>query len=267
MLFIGIVYASLSILLVHFIISKDPILSNYSGMIIITFCVMFSTPFLYNMIKKEETEDEQIKKFEKVWNVHKDAIYAFMWLFIGFIIAFSVWNALLQNSDMFEPQLETYCEMNNLNNFEICVDQNSFNKLSINAAATKNDRFLSILQNNISVMVFSFFFSLIFGAGAIFILAWNASVIAVAIGIFTKYDLSLIPLGLARYMIHGLPEIASYFMIALAAGIFGVNVKKNTITSKKSLRVTKDSAFLILIAYIVLIIAAFIEVYITPLFF
>jgi len=46
-------------------------------------------------------------------------------------------------------------------------------------------------------------FSLVFGAGAIFILAWNASVIAGAIGIFTKQSLLEIPIGLARYMIHG----------------------------------------------------------------
>jgi len=59
-------------------------------------------------------------------------------------------------------------------------------------------------------------FSLIFGAGAIFVLAWNASVIAAAIGIFTKSELSSLPIALIRYMIHGIPEIASYFIVALA---------------------------------------------------
>jgi uncharacterized membrane protein SpoIIM required for sporulation len=54
---------------------------------------------------------------------------------------------------------------------------------------------------------------LIFGAGAIFILAWNASVIAAAIGIFANSDLSKLPMGVMRYMIHGIPEIGAYFII------------------------------------------------------
>jgi uncharacterized membrane protein SpoIIM required for sporulation len=57
-------------------------------------------------------------------------------------------------------------------------------------------------------------FSLIFGAGAIFVLAWNASVIAAAVGIFSK-NIGNLPLGIARYMIHGIPEITAYFVAAV----------------------------------------------------
>ena len=52
-------------------------------------------------------------------------------------------------------------------------------------------------------MIFTLIFSLIFGAGALFILVWNASVIGAAVGIFTRYNVSEIPLGIARYAIHG----------------------------------------------------------------
>ena len=128
-------------------------------------------------------------------------------------------------------------------------------------------RFFTILENNVYVMIFTLVFSLIFGAWAIFILAWNASVIAAAIGIFTKYNLSEVPLGVARYMIHGFPEIAAYFITALAGGMFGVGVIRNGINNKKFLRVVENVVFLLFIAMIILIIAAGIEVYITPLFF
>ena len=88
-------------------------------------------------------------------------------------------------------------------------------------------------QNNIYVMIFTLIFSLIFGAGAIFVLAWNASVISAAIGIFTQYRLIEIPLGLLRYMIHGLPEITAYFITALAGGMFGVGAIRHGIKDKK----------------------------------
>jgi uncharacterized membrane protein SpoIIM required for sporulation len=128
-------------------------------------------------------------------------------------------------------------------------------------------RFLSILENNIYVMIFTLIFSLIFGAGAIFVLAWNASVIAAAIGIFTQYQIREIPIGIARYMIHGFPEIAAYFITALAGGIFGVGVIKNGVRNYKFLRVIENTVLLLFIAIVVLIVAAALEVYFTPILF
>lgn len=268
MFFIGLIYASLSLLLVHWFFSSDTILSRYSGMIVVTFCVMFSLPFMYFIIKQEEQEDEEVEGLFSVWRVHKDAIYAFMWLFLGFIVAFSFWYIVLQDSNLFNAQIETYCMINSPGNVEDCVARYDFTQqISSTGAATKEMRFLSIIENNVYVMIFTLIFSLIFGAGAIFVLAWNASVIAAAIGIFTKYQITGVPFGIARYMIHGFPEIAAYFIAALAGGMFGIGVIKNGVRDKKFLRIVENVVILLFIAIIILILAAAIEVYFTPLLF
>ena len=270
MFFIGLVYASLSLLLVNWFFSGDAVLSKFSGMIVVTFCVMFTLPFMYYLIKQEEKEDEEIEGFFKVWAVHKDAIYSFIWLFLGFIVAFSFWYMVLQNSMLFNAQIETYCMINNPGtSIENCAAKYaiSSSKMQVTGATTKQIRFLSILENNVYVMIFTLIFSLIFGAGAIFILAWNASVIAGAIGIFTQYNIMEIPLGLLRYMIHGFPEITAYFITALAGGIFGVGAIRHGIKDKKFLRIIGNVVILLSIAIIILIIAAIMEVYLTPLFF
>jgi uncharacterized membrane protein SpoIIM required for sporulation len=269
MLFIGILYASLSLLLVNWFFKSDLVLSEYSGILVVLFCVMFSLPYMYFMIRTEEDEDEHVEGFFSVWKVHKDAIYAFMWLFLGFIIAFSFWNIILQNSQLFNAQLETYCMINNPGNIEDCVAKYSLDQkvIASTGAATKELRFLSILENNVYVMIFTLVFSLIFGAGAIFILAWNASVISSAIGIFTKYQLTSIPFGLGRYMIHGFPEIAAYFITALAGGIFGTGILRNGFKNKHFLRIVENTILLLFLAIIILIVAAAIEVYFTPIVF
>lgn len=269
MFFIGLVYASLSLLLVNWFFAADPVLSKFSGMIVVTFCVMFSLPFMYYLIKTEEKEDEEVEGFVSVWRAHNDAIYAFMWLFLGFIVAFSFWYVILQNSVLFNAQIETYCMINNPGiNLDDCVSKYSISQAkTITGAATKEIRFLSILENNVYVMIFTLIFSLIFGAGAIFVLAWNASVIAGAIGIFTRYNLKEIPIGVFRYMIHGFPEIMAYFVTALAGGIFGVGAIRHGIKDKKFLRVIENVVLLLALAIVILIAAAAIEVYITPLFF
>ncbi|MBU2104460.1 MAG: stage II sporulation protein M [Nanoarchaeota archaeon] len=271
MLFVGLVYSSLSLILVELFFSSDPVLSKFSGMIVVTFCVMFSLPFMYYLIRQEEKEDEGVEGFLGVWRVHKDAVYAFMWLFLGFVIAFAFWNIFLQvafgGSNLFNAQVETYCMINSFGDVDKCVQEYSFQESVPTGAFTKQARFLSIIENNVYVMIFTLIFSLIFGAGAIFILAWNASVIAAAIGIFTQYNLSEIPFGIARYMIHGFPEITAYFITALAGGIFGVGILKNGLKSPKLLRVMGNTAILLFISVAILVVAALIEVYFTPLIF
>jgi len=269
MLFVGLLYGSLSLLLAHWFFSSDPALGDASGMLVVLLCIMFSLPFMYFIIKREEKEDETVEGFVHVWKAHKDAIYALMWLFVGFIIAFSFWNIVLQDANLLNFQLETYCSINSPGNIEQCVNQYSPSaanntKSAVTGAASNGGRFLSILENNIYVLIFTLIFSLIFGAGAIFILIWNASVISAAVGVFANYQISEIPAGIARYMVHGIPEIAAYFIAALAGGIFGIGILRNGIKSKKALRVVENSLIMVFIALVVLIIAAVIEVYITP---
>jgi uncharacterized membrane protein SpoIIM required for sporulation len=268
MFFIGLLYASLSLLLVHFLFKGDAVLSKFSGLIVVLFCVMFSLPFMYYVFKNEEQEDEEVEGFFGVWKVHSDAIYAFMWLFLGFIVAFSFWYIILQNSDLLNAQIETYCNINSPGNVEDCVAEYSFTSEIIStSAATSRARFFSILGNNFGVMVLTLLFSLVFGAGAIFVLAWNASVISAAIGIFTKYQIKEIPIGVLRYMLHGFPEIAAYFVTALAGGIFGVGIMRHGINNKKFIRVLLNVIILMLVAIVILLIAAILEVYLTPLLF
>lgn len=269
MLFVGILYGSLSILLVKLFFSSDVVLSKFSGIMVVTFCVMFSLPFMYYIIKREEREDEEIEGLLHVWRAHRGAIFSLMWLFLGFVIAFSFWHIILQDPNLLNAQIETYCMINSPSDIESCFKAYSTPGADsmTGAYASKAGRFFSILENNIYVMIFTLIFSLIFGAGAIFVLAWNASVIAGAISIFTHYKILEIPLGLSRYMVHGLPEIAAYFITALAGGILGVGFIRNGIKSKKFVRVLENVIILIFVSLVILVLAGLIEVYFTPLLF
>jgi len=265
MFFVGIVYASLSLLLVKWFFSADAVLQNYSGMIVVTFCVMFSLPFMFYLIKKEEVEDEEVAGFFSVWKVHSDAVFALMLLFLGFVVAFSFWYIILGDQNLFNAQIETYCMINSPGSIDSCVERYDFSRPT--GAATKGLRFLSIIENNVYVMIFTLIFSLIFGAGAIFVLAWNASVISAAVSIFAGNKISEIPFGISRYMIHGFPEIAAYFITALAGGIFGVGMIRNGIGGKRFLHVIENTAILLFIALVILVLAAVVEVYLTPALF
>lgn len=267
--FIGLFYAGLSIFLVDRIFAQDLVLSKYSGILIVTFTVMFSMPFIYYTIKLEENKVNSKRGMFALFKEHRRAIYAFLWLFAGFVLAFSVLHIVLPSNQGFAAQIETYCQINRPSAFDACVAQYSITQSAVNtnAYATASQRLFVIFSNNISVLIFTLLFSLLFGAGVIFILAWNASVIASAVAIFIKSDISRLPLGMSRYLIHGLPEIAAYFIVALAGGIISSAVIKHEFGTPKFWEVVRDSTGLIILSIAVLIIAALMEVFITPIFF
>jgi len=266
--FVGAFYVSLSMILVNWIFSGDAVLSRYSGILVVTFTVMFSIPFIYYTIKLEESKIVPTSGPMSLLKQHERAILAFMWLFLGFVVALSLWYMFLSSTESFRAQIETYCMINRPSNFAECITQYGLkNSLVGTAFATTQDRLFIIFTNNMYVLFFTLVFSLIFGAGVIFVLAWNASVIAAAIGMFARTDISNFPLALARYLTHGIPEIASYFIVALAGGLISVAVIKHEAGTEKFWEVLQDSLNLVIISVVVLFLAALIEVFITPVLF
>src|SRR3989338_2372556 len=268
MFFIGLLYSSVSVVLVHWIFRQDAVLSKYGGILVILFTVLLSLPFIYYTLRFEEKRIVKNRGSFELLKQHRKAIYAFLWLFIGFTIAFAFWDIILPTTESYKVQIETYCMINRPTNFNECVTQYGIkNAPVVSPFLTNKERLFLIFTNNIYVLLFTLVFSLIFGAGVIFILAWNASVIAAAIGIFTESRLSALPIGLLRFMIHGIPEIASYFIVALAGGIISVAVIKHETGTDKFWKILYDSINLVILAVVILFISALMEVFITPLFF
>ena len=108
--------------------------------------------------------------------------------------------------------------------------------------------------------------ALFYGAGAVFILAWNASVMGLAIGSFAKSTAGFlsIPLALTKYLVHGIPEIAAYFTAALAGGIIGIAIIRKDFNPQRIKTISLDMLMLLSISIALLIFAGVIEVFISP---
>lgn len=269
--FIGLLYTIVAIFLANWLFAGNPVLGGYISMVIVFFVVMFSIPFMFYTIRMEEEKDIKLRGERTLLREHGKALSAFMFLFLGFIVGFSAFFVLApaQTSQNFQAQIETYCQINSYSTgqFNSCVESSISGKAGIQSQAEFIAKeFKLIFLNNINVMLLSVLFSFFFGAGAIFILAWNASVIGVAIGIFAKSPLGL-PYGFFRFMIHGIPEILAYFVAGLAGGIIGVAVIRHHFEEEGFKRILKDSAVLLIIAVALLFIGTFIEIFVTPIFF
>src|SRR3989344_8662268 len=185
MFVVGFIYAALSVLLVTWIFSNDVVLAKYSGIFIVTFTVMFSVPFFYFMLKIEEEKDSQIDNSIALLKEHGKALHSLIWLFMGFIVGFSILFIVVGSTDNFRAKIETFCIINSPSHFEGCISQYGV-RGTATGFATSFELLGGVFTNNLYVLVFTVIFSILFGAGGIFILAWNATVISSAVVLFAK---------------------------------------------------------------------------------
>ncbi len=267
--FLGLVYASVAVLLSMWIFQDD------IGLVMVFLTVLACTYLVQGTLRLEERKDERIRGEATRLKEHAKALSFMMFLFLGFTVAFSLWYIFMPNgtvSKVFGKQIETISSIN----AQVAEEY-------VGHAIAARTLFAKIFFNNTKVLFFSFIFAFFYGAGAMFILAWNAAIVGTAIGSFVRSGLAEIAkdvglisvgsylstysLGIMRYMTHGWLEILAYFTVALGGGIISIAVLKHSIRSQEFRRALIDSVHLIFISMVMLVIAAGIEVYVTPVLF
>jgi uncharacterized membrane protein SpoIIM required for sporulation len=238
-----------------------------SGLLTVFLIVMATLPILYTTIKNEEELDLKYDKEIKILKEHTKVLVFLIFLFLGITAALSLAYVVLP-----ENVVDTAFSLQQ----QAIISTNS----NVQGNITSIGLFTKILLNNVKVLFFCIVFAFLYGSGAIFILTWNASVVATAMGSAFKTELakgaSLVGLpgianyfsaasfGFFRYMTHGILEMAAYFVAGLAGGIISIALIKHNFKNDK---VFIDALDLILISLGLIIIAGVVEVYVTPLLF
>lgn len=229
---------------------------SYSSMLMVLFAVATLIPVFYNVIGYEAQQTETITKELTLLEQHSKAILFLIMMFLGSTLAFSLWFLVGPSPDTtFASQIQTITEIN-------AITGNVIGDIThANALFFKNFRLL----------ILTILLSTVFGVGVILIFSWNASVIAVAIGQYIQgiggLTIKNIGLGLGRYLIHGVPEMASYFIAGLAGAIVFVEVlnwrAKKEVTLPNAVR---DVATLFCVSVLLLYASALLEVAIQTLY-
>ena len=263
--FHGFIYVSIGLFLSLWIFNE------HASLIMVFLTTMAAIPLVYNIIKIEEKKDLSDLDEKSLLREHSRALNVFIWYFVGATVAFAFWYTVLPNniiSGLFEVQTQTILHLRSN------VVGNSYQTFRT---------FTQILSNNLKVLIFCILFSFLYGLGALFILTWNASVIGVAIGdiirsglsaLESKFHLGLVVGyagviydGLFRYAIHGIPEIMAYFVAGLAGGIISTAAIRHDFGTKRYEKIIMDSSVLLLLSLFLVVAAAILEVWVTPIFF
>ncbi len=236
---------------------------NLTGIFTLAFALISSSYIMTALIRKEELMEEKAIRahYNKgFWERHRKDLLIFLYFFGGATLAFAVWSMVLP-IDTFQVQIPSICAMRPY--FSVCDSPMITGAVTggptAAAAGSAGGKFQEILANNMRVAAFSFIFAFIFGAGAVFILLWNAGILGIAIGLMSK-DLMDIPMNSIRFLPHGIPEIAGYICAGLAGSLVSI-----AIIRKADMKVVKsvawDSVKVLIIGIGLVILGAFIEAY------
>ena len=227
---------------------------NSIGKIITLFITVGVTPMIFSIFRKEEEverEEAEHRINEKFFERHGETILLFSLFFLGVFAALFTVSTFSEEKYVryiFEDQLAEIARVTSIG--------------SSSGSFMASEILQIIIENNLRVMGLSFLLSFLLGSGAIIILAWNASILALFLSSFVRKGLmeefvlrsiALIP--------HAPIEIAAYFLAGMAGGILSVGLIREKLFSKEFILVFRDSLILMGLAVLAVFIGGFVEVF------
>lgn len=222
-------------------------------------------PSLIKLIEIEERR-ESVYGLRHFFKEHKDILEAYIFLFIGVFAGYVLLGYIVnldKFSSIFQFQLDFLKSQQGLSKEVI-------DKFFSTQLQPSLENVAGVLQSNITVMLISFVLSIFYGAGAIFLITLNASIFASFIVFVTQYladKTSQVFLIIGMFMIHMVPEISGFLLAAIAGGVLSKALLRERWSSEHFRNVFKDAFMLLIMATLLILIAAFLEVYVTTYMF
>ncbi len=218
---------------------------NLHGLFAVMFVILPSAYFLTRFIIREERIDEKeiAKHYKKgIWKRYEKEFFVLLAYFFGLVFSFAIWSFVVQPGFFQVQTLEIARIIGGTGN-----------------AAYEGFTFANILLNNTYVFAFSFLFSFLFGAGAVFIIVWNASILGVRIAQLSP-SVWNIPGQSLQFLPHGIFEIGGYVLAAIAGGIISAAIIRKHHKKGVFRTVLLDSLIVFVIGFILIVVGAGVEV-------
>ena len=119
-----------------------------------------------------------------------------------------------------------------------------------------------LISQNLIVIIIAFILSVFYGAGALFLIVLNASIFAGFI-FYVIREIGNAFSVLSLFLIHLVPELSGFLLAAIAGGVVSRAIMKERFGSDEFRNIMRDALVLLLIAVGLIIISAFLEVFVS----
>ncbi len=234
------------------LVSAGLVFPENVGLTSIAFTSILLIPSLNALLKLEENAEVREKKLSLrlLFRDHRDVFKVYLFMFLGIFLAYSLVALIVPDyaiSRLFSVQLKT---------------------AGISGMAISGAGLGTIIMNNLIVLLVCFVLSLVYGAGSVLFLVWNASVWGVVFAyfagishngrtgnMFVDFSLSILP-----FLPHMLTEALAYISAAITGGIVSKAVIREKLFSARFKHIMTDAFIFLGIAFILVLVAGLIEV-------
>ncbi|MDD3263362.1 MAG: hypothetical protein PHT94_00535 [Candidatus Nanoarchaeia archaeon] len=193
-------------------------------------------PVVSFLLKEEKIEFEKKISEKNIIKRHEKEMFIVLTIFLAVLLSFIIISPLVKDYSFTE---KTY-------NY-------------ITGHIIFNSDFFTVLTNNLVVLFFTFLASLVSLSGLIFIIVWNASLVAYYFTTFLSFKDGII--GVFGVLGHGIIEVLGYILIGLAGGLLSYRLSKKKLNNYYiNKRFIYDFSILIVASIIFIFISAFLEV-------
>ncbi len=244
--FLGFLYSIIGL------ISARLIFPSSVGLMSVAFTSILLIPSLNLLLRMEENVEIRENKLhlKQLFSDHKDIFKVYIFMFLGIFLAYSLISLLFSEftiERLFTAQLKS---------------------AGISGFALAQDPLIRLILNNLLVFVVCFILSLVYGAGSLLFLTWNASVWGIVFGFFVRQSTEVTganPIiqfwaSFIPFLPHMITEAVAYISAAIVGGVVSKAVLREKLFSKKFHHIITDALIFLTIGFILVIIAGFIEV-------
>lgn len=233
------------------IVSARLIFGASTGLMAVAFTSLLLIPSLNMLLSYEENVEIRERKFN-IWQLfkdHRDIFEIYFFLFLGIFLVYAFVGVVLPNTliiKLFPAQM---------------------NVGGITGEAFSSGIFYKLLTNNLMVLFVCLVLSLIYGAGAILFITWNASVWGIIFGYVARESALMQGINpfvsflaiLLPSLPHMVTEAISYFSASIVGGVVSKAALREKVFSKKFRHILTDALILLVIGVVLIVIAAGIE--------
>lgn len=246
-------------------VSAKLIFGSNPGMMTVAFTSILLLPSLNTLLQIEENQARSKDKYwvlKQLWVDHNDIVEVYFYMFLGIFLTFCLIAFIFPEEiivKFFEPM------------FAVIGISGGATTLLGWASDVGAPTILSIFINNFIVTIVCLLLSLVYGAGAIIFITWNAIVWGVVIGFFAKQALITGGNPLFSFVCTVLPffphmilEALPYFTAAIVGGIVSKAALREELFSSRFNEILKDASIVMVLSLVVLLVAAIIEIKVYP---
>ncbi len=220
-----------------------------NSLAIVLLLTILLVPSLHHLtVVEEKLERREVSHF---WKRHKTIIKCYLGTFLGVLAGFTVLGFFDQST--LDYQFSNLLEQDLRPQAIVSFTQNEYSP-SVHTA-------LAVFSHNTRYLIVGFLLSIFYGAGAIFLITYNASFFAAFIvKIFSLWANNATHLS-AVFLSHMLPESIGFILTAMAGASVSRAIVHEKLSGTAFRNVLKNDFFLLVIGLLFVLLAAFIETY------